>query len=60
MASSLVAGLTTNKPSDLFFEWMRDIGAIKDTKEATVDEFWLDHVNKSLAWYKKNPNGFTV
>ena len=57
MASSLVAGLTTNKPSDLFFEWMQSLGALSDLSETSVDRFWIDQVNKSAAWYKKNPSG---
>jgi hypothetical protein len=60
MASSLVAGLTTNQPSDLFFEWMEEIGVINNTKQATVEAFWVDQVKKSVAWYKKNPAGFKV
>lgn len=60
MASSLVAGLISNKPSDLFFEWMHSLGAIADMRESSIDKFWIDQVNKSVAWYKKNPAGFSV
>lgn len=60
MASSLVAGITTNKPSDIFFEWMKSLGAIENLTEKSIDEFWIDQVKKSVAWYKKNPNGFFI
>lgn len=60
MASSLVAGLISNKPSDLFFEWMQSLGALKDLREDSVDRFWIDQVNKSVAWYKKNPSGYAI
>lgn len=58
MASSLVAGLVSNKPSDLFFDWMQRLGAIKDLRDDSIDRFWIDQVNRSVAWYKKHPSGF--
>ena len=60
MASSLVAGLISNRPSELFFEWMHSLGALRDMRESSIDTFWIDQDNKSVAWYKKNPSGFAV
>ena len=60
MASSLVAGMISNKPSDLFFEWMQRLGAIRDLSDTSIDPFWVDQVTKSVSWYKKNPSGFVV
>lgn len=60
MASALVAGLLENRPSDIFFEWMRSLGAIPNLSEDSINRFWVDQVNKATAWYRANPRGFTV
>ncbi len=60
MASSIVAGLSENRPSEIFFEWMKDIGAIPDLSENSITSFWVEEVNKATAWYKQNPKGFKV
>ena len=60
MASALVAGLTDNRPSEIFFEWMRDLGAIPDLSEDSITSFWVNEVNKAMAWYRQNPQGFRI
>jgi hypothetical protein len=60
MASSLVVALAENRPSDIFFEWMKELGAIPDTSENSTTYFWVNEVNKAKAWYAKNPQGFQV
>ena len=60
MASSLVAGLAENRPSEIFFEWMNDLGAIPDLSEESITSFWVNEVNKAIAWYASNPRGFQV
>ena len=60
MASALVVGLVENRPSDIFFEWMNELGAIPDLSEESITEFWVEQVTKAVAWYKRNPQGFAV
>ncbi len=60
MASSLVAGLAENRPSDIFFEWMNELGAIPNMSEKAINSFWVGEVNKAVAWYQRNPQGFQV
>ena len=60
MASALVAGLADNRPSEIFFEWMRDLGAIPDLSEDSITSFWVNEVNKAMAWYRQNPQGFRI
>ena len=60
MASALVAGLAENRPSEIFFEWMNDLGAIPNLSEESITSFWVNEVNKAIAWYQRNPQGFRV
>jgi len=60
MASALVAGLAENRPSEIFFEWMNELGAIPDLSEDSITSFWVNEVNKAIAWYQRNPQGFRV
>ncbi len=60
MASALVAGLAENRPSEIFFEWMNDLGAIPDLSEESITSFWVNEVNKAIAWYQRNPQGLRV
>ncbi len=60
MASALVAGLAENRPSEIFFEWMNDLGAIPDMSEKSITSFWVNEVKKAIAWYARNPQGFQV
>ena len=60
MASALVAGLAENRPSEIFFEWMNDLGAIPNLSEESITSFWVNEVNKAIAWYQRNPQGFGV
>lgn len=59
-ASSLVVSLTEYQPSDVFFNWMEDLNILPDTKEKTVEEYWIAQVSKAEAWYKANPKGFPL
>lgn len=60
MASSIVAGLAENRPSDIFFDWMNELGAIPNLSEAAITSFWVGEVNKATAWYRSNTQGFQV
>lgn len=60
MASALVAGLSENRPSEIFFEWMNDLGAIPDLSEESITSFWVNEVNKAIAWYQRNSQGGRV
>ena len=60
MASALVAGLVENRPSDIFFEWMKSLEVIPNLSEEVVTEFWVGEVTKAVEWYKRNPQGFPV
>lgn len=51
MASALVIGKAAYKPSDHFFQWMRDLQLLADTREETVLAFWAGQVNKAHNWY---------
>lgn len=54
MASALVVNREEYKPSDHFFEWMKQLKALPDTKQDTILAFWADQVNKAHNWYKSN------
>lgn len=60
MASSLVAGLVENRPSEIFFEWMQSLGLIPNLTEKVITDFWVKEVTKAVDWYKRNPKGFNV
>lgn len=52
MASALVIARLESKPSDIFFEWMKRLGVLPDTREDTVLAFWADQVKRAHHWYK--------
>lgn len=52
MASSLVIARLESKPSDIFFDWMKELGALSSTKEMDVLKFWSEQVRKAHHWYK--------
>jgi len=52
LASALVVNKQEYKPSDIFFEWMRQLGVLPDLREDTVLAFWADQVNKGHNWYR--------
>jgi hypothetical protein len=54
MASALVVNKLEYQPSDIFFEWMRQLGVLPDLNEDTVLAFWADQVNKGHNWYKSH------
>ena len=52
MASALVIARNESKPSDIFFNWMKELGALPSTSEMAVLKFWSEQVNKAHQWYK--------
>ena len=52
MASSLVIARTESKPSDIFFDWMKELGVLPDLNEDTVLRFWTEQVRNAHQWYK--------
>lgn len=52
MCSALVIARRESKPSDIFFEWMKELDVLPDLREATVLKFWAEQVKKSHHWYK--------
>lgn len=52
MASALVIARLESKPSDIFFEWMKELGALPSTSEMAVLKFWSEQVGKAHQWYK--------
>lgn len=60
MAGALVGALAENRPSDIFFEWMNELGAIPNLSEDSITSFWVGEVKKGMAWYRKNPRGFNL
>jgi hypothetical protein len=52
MASALVIARKESKPSDIFFEWMKELGVLPNTNEATILKFWSEQVSKAHHWYK--------
>jgi len=51
MASALVVSRSEYKPSDLFFEWMKELNVLPNTDKDTILAFWADQVNKGHNWY---------
>lgn len=56
LATAVVVSSSELKPSELFFSWMQELGALPDLKEDTVLAFWARHFNEALKWYKTNPS----
>lgn len=52
MVSALVISGVEYQPSDLFFEWMRQLGVLRNLKQDTVLEFWNDQVKKAFAYFR--------
>lgn len=52
MASALVIARQESKPSDIFFEWMRDLGVLPNLREDTVLAFWSEQVKRAHHWYR--------
>ena len=55
MVSALVVNRNEFQPSWHFFSWMKDLDVLADLEEDTVLRFWIEEVNKALAWFKANP-----
>src|SRR5215218_8265856 len=47
MASALVVNSLEYRPSDHFFEFMRELDVLPDTQDSTILRFWADQVNKA-------------
>ena len=52
MASALVVGKDTSKPSWHFFDWMKKLDVLTDLSEDSVCRFWADEVSKAHEWFK--------
>lgn len=51
MISALVVNKDEYAPSWHFFEWMKQLDILPDTKEQTVLAFWADQVHKAHQWF---------
>ena len=54
MASALVINQLEGRPSEHFFNWMIEIGAMSSRTESAKLEFWAKEVNKAHSWYTKH------
>lgn len=52
LCSSLVIARLESKPSDIFFEWIKELGILPNTREESVLAFWSQEVKKAHHWYK--------
>lgn len=52
MASALAVSSQTQMPSDLFYNWMYEIGALKSNNEISQMAFWTEQLNKAYTYYK--------
>jgi hypothetical protein len=59
MASALVVSKSAYEPSEHFFRWMKQLGALSDTGADTVMAFWVDQVRRAHAWFRANPERYT-
>ena len=51
MASALVVGTSECEPSYHFFEWMKTLGVLPDTEEATNLAFWGEQLRAAHGYY---------
>ena len=52
MASALSVSSQTLMPSELFYDWMYEIGALRNDNEFTRMEFWKEQLDKSYVFYR--------
>ena len=52
MVSALVVSGVEYQPSDMFFEWMKQLGVLPNLKQDTVLTFWSEQVKKAFAHYR--------
>jgi hypothetical protein len=52
MVSALVVSGIEYQPSEIFFEWMKQLGVLPNLREETVLAFWSDQVKKAFAYYR--------
>lgn len=55
MASALVVTDVDRRPGRGFGRLMLEIGAIRSTRPAVVEDFWLAQVQRAHAWYVGQP-----
>ena len=60
MASCLVVGLKDNQPSEVYFDWMKDLNILSSKAESAVLKYWSEEVTKAIAWYRENPKGYDL
>jgi hypothetical protein len=53
MASALAVSKDTKAPSELFFSWMLNVGAIRDRSEDAKLKFWSEQVRLVYAHYDR-------
>lgn len=51
-AGALVVRNVENQPSDVFFEWMHELGFLRSLTENAVLAFWADQVKRAHEFYK--------
>ncbi|CAN5122563.1 hypothetical protein BH23GEM4_BH23GEM4_24500 [soil metagenome] len=54
LATAIVVNRSEFKPSDQFFNWMKDLEVLPDLKEDTVLAFWASQVNRAHNWYSSH------
>jgi hypothetical protein len=55
-ASALVVSKTGGTPSEGFFNLLRDLGLIKDSRSTKAMLLWSAHVDLAQKWYTAHPN----
>jgi len=51
MASALVVNKMEFRPSDHFFQWVKQLGMLSSRD---IDDFWQEQVRKAHDWFKDN------
>lgn len=51
MASALVVGTSECEPSFHFYDWMRKLGVLPDTEDATTLAFWGEQLRAAHGYY---------
>lgn len=55
-ASALVVSKADGTPSEGFFNLLRELGLIKDSRSTKAMLLWSDHVAMAQAWYTAHPD----
>ena len=56
MASALAINHVEKRPSKHFFDWMKEIGALRAKSDSAQVEFWLEHVRLAHEHYANMNN----